>query len=155
MRFPTTSSCIWVAIPVDWVILHFMPVVQTDGRQVDGRTVTWLPKFLGWVDFHIFLGMGLRSPALCVRVELCYYSFSNVHLLDPLVTLRTHYKLLVRYAELQLTRAGNITGNGHFTLCCCQFMSARPIMSRLTGCNSVSVILGVVKTLLFVFVNCF
>ena len=39
-----------------------MPVVWTDGR-----TVTWLPKFLGWVDYHIFLGMGLRSGALRAR----------------------------------------------------------------------------------------
>ena len=31
-----------------------MPVVRADGR----RTVKWLPKFPGWVDYHIFLGMG-------------------------------------------------------------------------------------------------
>ena len=35
--------------------------------RTDGRTVTWLPKFLEWVDYHIFLGLGLRS-----RVELRY-----------------------------------------------------------------------------------
>ena len=29
------------------------------GRTV-GRTVTWLPNFLGWVDYHIFLPMVLR-----------------------------------------------------------------------------------------------
>ena len=29
----------------------------------DGRTFTWLPKFLEWVDYHIFLGMVLRSRA--------------------------------------------------------------------------------------------
>ena len=33
-----------------------------DGR-VDGRTVTRLPKFLGWIDYQIFLGMGLRLRA--------------------------------------------------------------------------------------------
>ena len=32
-----------------------MPVVRTDGR-----TVTWLPNFLGWVDYHIFLPMVFR-----------------------------------------------------------------------------------------------
>ena len=32
------------------------------GRTV-GRTVTWLPNFLGWVDYHIFVHMVLR----CVR----------------------------------------------------------------------------------------
>ena len=35
----------------------------TAGGQADGRTITWLPKFLGWVDYHILLGMGLRSRA--------------------------------------------------------------------------------------------
>ena len=34
------------------------PVVRTDGR-----TVTWLPNFLGWVDYHISLAMGLRPRA--------------------------------------------------------------------------------------------
>ena len=41
MRFlaKITSSCIWVAIPVDWVILHwYMPVVRTDGRSVGVRS---------------------------------------------------------------------------------------------------------------------
>ena len=36
-----------------------MPLVRTDGRSV-GRTVTWLQKFLEWVDYRIFLSMGLR-----------------------------------------------------------------------------------------------
>ena len=47
MRFlaKITSSCIWVAIPVDWVI----------------------SKFLLWVNYHIFLGMGLYA---CTRGAL-------------------------------------------------------------------------------------
>ena len=62
MRFPAkiTSSCIWAAIPVDWVILHWY-VCGADGR----CRVTWLPNFLGWVVYHIFLPMVLR----CVRFE--------------------------------------------------------------------------------------
>ena len=40
------------------------------GEGTVGRTVTWLPKFLGWMDYQIFLGMGLRSRALCARAEL-------------------------------------------------------------------------------------
>ena len=64
MRFPVkiTSSCIWVAIPVYWVILHSfgMPVVRTDGRLVGRSTVTWLPNFLGWVVYHIFVPIVLR-----------------------------------------------------------------------------------------------
>ena len=65
MRIPTkiTLSCIWVAIPVDWVIWHWYAWVA-DGRSLGragGRcTVTWLPNFLGWVDYFIFLLMVLR-----------------------------------------------------------------------------------------------
>ena len=39
-------------------IKHWFPC-GADGRSV-GRTVTWLPKFLGWVDYQIFLPMVLR-----------------------------------------------------------------------------------------------
>ena len=28
---------------------------RTSGRGTDGRTVTWLPNFLGWIAYHIFL----------------------------------------------------------------------------------------------------
>ena len=42
-------------------LTYFTLVCLLCGPTVDGRTVTWLPKFLGWVDYHIFLGMGLRS----------------------------------------------------------------------------------------------
>ena len=59
MRFPAkiASSCIWVAIPVDWVILHwYMPVVWKDGRSIGVRS----RDFLGWEDYHIFLPMVLR-----------------------------------------------------------------------------------------------
>ena len=32
-----------------------------------GRTVTWLPNFLGWVDYHISLAMGLCPRARFAR----------------------------------------------------------------------------------------
>ena len=72
MRFPVkiTSSCIWVAIPVDWVILHWY-TCGADGRSGGRCTVTWLPSFLGWVVYHIFLPIVLRC-ALRAR-ELRYY----------------------------------------------------------------------------------
>ena len=40
MRFPAkiTSSCVWVAIPVDWVIFIGLPVVWTDGLSVGVRS---------------------------------------------------------------------------------------------------------------------
>ena len=43
------------------VIFHWY--ASGAGERTVGRTVTWLPKFLGWMDYQIFLGMGLRSPA--------------------------------------------------------------------------------------------
>ena len=39
-------------------ISHWLPC-SSDGRSV-GRTVTWLPKFLGWIDNQIFLEPQLR-----------------------------------------------------------------------------------------------
>ena len=56
-----TSSCIWA---VDWVILHWYACCMD--RRKGRRMVMWLPKFLGWVDYHIFLGMGLCLRALRV-----------------------------------------------------------------------------------------
>ena len=55
MRFPVkiTSSCIWVAIPVDWVILHWY-ACGVDGRSGGLCTVTSLPNFLGWVVYCAF-----------------------------------------------------------------------------------------------------
>ena len=47
-----------------------MPVVRTNGRS-GGRTFTWLPNVLGWVDYHVFFGMGLR-PRLTLAVEFRY-----------------------------------------------------------------------------------
>ena len=44
-----TSVCLWCE--------------RTVGRSVGRCTVTWLPNFLGWIVYHIFLPMVLR----CVR----------------------------------------------------------------------------------------
>ena len=44
-----------------------MPVVRTDGRSLARRTVTWLPNFVGWVDYHISLAMGLCPRARFAR----------------------------------------------------------------------------------------
>ena len=43
------------------------------GGRADGRTVTWLPKFLGWVDYHILLAMGLRSSARALSYAIKYH----------------------------------------------------------------------------------
>ena len=67
MRFPAkiTSSCILVAIPVSWVILHWYACGadrRSLGRSVYGHVIT--NNFLGWVDYHIFLPMVLRAIEL-------------------------------------------------------------------------------------------
>ena len=72
MWFPArkTSSCIWVAINLLIELFYIdMPVLETDGR-LGGRTVMWLPDFLGWVDYFIFLPMVIRCT-LC-KQELRY-----------------------------------------------------------------------------------
>ena len=57
----------WVAFGLLYLLIELfdigMPVVRTDGRAGGGCTVTWLPNFLGWVDYHISLAMGLRLRA--------------------------------------------------------------------------------------------
>ena len=72
MRFPAkiTSSRIWVAIPVDWVILHWY-ACGADGRSLRravGRcTVTWLPNFTRMGRLLHFLTHG--APLL--QIENC------------------------------------------------------------------------------------
>ena len=57
----------WVAfwLPSMLIELFYIgtPVVRTDGRSLARCTVTWLPNFLGWVDYNIFLAMGLHPRA--------------------------------------------------------------------------------------------
>ena len=63
MRFPAkiTSSCFWLTYLLMELFYIGMPVMLTDGR------VYYLGfDWSGWVDYHIFLGMGLRSRALSV-----------------------------------------------------------------------------------------
>ena len=48
-----------------------VPVVRTDGRS-GGLTVTWLPKFLGCIDYQIFVPMVLRCARwLRYKVMVC------------------------------------------------------------------------------------
>ena len=57
----------WVAFGLPYLLIELfyigMPVVRTDGRSLARCTVTWLPNFLGWVDYHISLAIGLRPRA--------------------------------------------------------------------------------------------
>ena len=52
MRFPAkiTSSCIWVAIPVELFYIG-MPVVRTDGRSVYGYVITKFSRMGRLLDF--------------------------------------------------------------------------------------------------------
>ena len=63
-----------------------MPVVRTDGRSV-GCTVTRLPNIYrmgdglldgSWVDYHIFLDMGLRSCAWSLAIRQKDNSLENI-----------------------------------------------------------------------------
>ena len=62
MCFPLKIKA-WVAFGLPYLLIELfyigMPVVRTHGR----CTVTWLPNFLGSVDYHISLAMGLRPWA--------------------------------------------------------------------------------------------
>ena len=54
----------WAPKPAKSVRVNIgYPVVRTDGPSLARCTVTWLPNFLGWVDYHISLAMGLRPRA--------------------------------------------------------------------------------------------
>ena len=51
-----------------------LPVVRTDGRSLTRCTVTWLPNFLGWVDYHISIAMGLHHEfSLNVLIQRNYW----------------------------------------------------------------------------------
>ena len=69
---PKTSSSICVAIPVDWVILHWYAVVRTDAR-AGGLVVTWLPKRLGSKENHgapLAIGTLRSNDATATRTSL-------------------------------------------------------------------------------------
>ena len=55
----------WVAFGLPHLLIELfyigMPVVGTDGRSLSRCTVTWLPHFLGCVDYHICWAMGLSA----------------------------------------------------------------------------------------------
>ena len=67
MRFPAkiTSSCIWVAIPVDWIILHWY-ACGADGRSVYGHVIT---KFSGMGRFTDGAPLARASRARKLRYE--------------------------------------------------------------------------------------
>ena len=60
----------WVAFGLPYLLIELFfigkPVVRTDGRSLARCTVTSLPNFLGWVDYHISLVTGLR-PRTALR----------------------------------------------------------------------------------------
>ena len=67
MRFPAkiTSSC----IRLPYCLLSYFTLVCLWYGRTGKRTVTWLPKFLGWVEYHIFFGMGYA----CALVNNAYW----------------------------------------------------------------------------------
>ena len=81
-----TLSCIWVAIPVrvscTCRLSYFTFVClwcgRTDGRSGEREYETWLPKFLGSIDYQIFLPMVLRfareRAPLIIKVNYNYHN---------------------------------------------------------------------------------
>ena len=80
----------WVAFGLPYLLIELfyigIPVVRTDGRSLARCTVTWLPNFLGWVDYHISLVVGLRPRAalratreapLKIQVRITYMPIST------------------------------------------------------------------------------
>ena len=53
---PKTPRVTCGVIPVNWVISHWYAC------GANGRTIGW--TLFGWMNYHIFLGMGFRSRAL-------------------------------------------------------------------------------------------
>ena len=52
----------WVAFGLPCLLIEFFTLVCLwCGRSLARCTVTWLSNFLGWVNYHIFLVMGLRA----------------------------------------------------------------------------------------------
>ena len=66
MRFPAkiASRCIWVAIPVDWVILHWY-ACRTDGRSKEVGVRS--RDYQIFRDGYIYLPMVVRWRELCAR----------------------------------------------------------------------------------------
>ena len=65
-------------------IEHWCPVVRTDGR----CTVTWLPNFLGWVDFLSY-GAPRRAcgAPLLTALLIIYYNNTIIKIVLPPVLL--------------------------------------------------------------------
>ena len=77
---------------------HWLSVVRTNGlsggRAVSRCTVTWLPNFLGWVDYFIFLPMVLRWRASRARAPLLLLSCKPGIFLSSWLMLRCPLSLL-------------------------------------------------------------
>ena len=82
----------WVAFGLPYLLIELfyigMPVVGMDGRSLSLCTVTWLPNFLGWVDYHISLAMGLRPRV--ARISKAAVNFFSAHD-DRCVYTKFHY----------------------------------------------------------------
>ena len=106
MQFPAkiTSSNIWVAIPqlIDLFYIG-MPVVRTDSRSVR-RTITWLPKFLGWVDYYIFLLMHGASAARASRARAPLLTL----LLPVIRSLVTSLENIQHIVQSEMVRMGTL-----------------------------------------------
>ena len=85
MRFPAnlTSSCIWVTIPVDWVVLHSYAcgadgrsLGREGGRSVYGHVITKFSR-MGRLLYFLTNGASLARFARDSSAITIVYSTSN------------------------------------------------------------------------------
>ena len=74
-----------------------MPVVRTDGRSLARCTVTWLPNFLGWVVYHIFLSVVLRCAKKEIREIRIWISYLKSTLRTDFSEVKSIFGFCVRF----------------------------------------------------------
>ena len=86
-----TSSCIWVAIPVDWVILHWHACGVDGGSLSLSGCRSVFSHVIAWVDYHIFLPM-----VLCCMRFVSERSATKRNEIEPDLRLRhpNHFVLV-------------------------------------------------------------
>ena len=89
----------WVAFGLPYLLIELfyigMPVVRTDGRSVGRCTVTWLPNFLGWVDYHISLVM--RGAPLWTHVSRYGINWLYCYWVYKVLTVLMYSSQLLNY----------------------------------------------------------
>ena len=117
---------------------------RTVGRAGGRCTVTWLPNFLGWVVYHIFLPMVLRCAlrARELRYYFCYLQKLTValnnpcteHLLGGQETGAPNDSFLLNTLKTLFRRAVEMHSRCRYNICICSvILGGTWIFSKLYG----------------------